>query len=91
MRYAQKQDKRGFFSNVTTVLPLSGLVGDHTGAFSGPGGHSRDRFRPNNPEMARPPHNSGQSRVSARGWEENQFYEDVSRLRRIGRCMGTHS
>jgi hypothetical protein len=37
VRYAKEHDKRGFFSNVTTVLPPSGLVVDHTGAFSGSG------------------------------------------------------
>jgi hypothetical protein len=29
---------RAFFSNVTMVLPLSGLVGGDTGAFAGPRG-----------------------------------------------------
>lgn len=35
--------KYRFFSNVTAVLSLSGLVGDHTGAFSGPEEPARDR------------------------------------------------
>ena len=35
VRYAQKQENRGFFINVTTVLPLSGLMGGDTAAVSG--------------------------------------------------------
>jgi len=30
VRYAQKLENTGFFSNMTTVLSLSDLVGDHT-------------------------------------------------------------
>jgi hypothetical protein len=43
VRYAQKQDKPSFFSNVTTVLSLSGQVPDHKGAFSGSEESSSDR------------------------------------------------
>jgi len=35
VRYAQNQEKTGFLINVTTVLPPSGLVGDHTVALLG--------------------------------------------------------
>jgi hypothetical protein len=35
VRYAQEPEITGFFSRVTTVLPLLGLAGDHTGTFSG--------------------------------------------------------
>ncbi len=39
VRYAQKQDKRGSFSNVTTVLFLSSLVRGDMGAFRGQSNH----------------------------------------------------
>jgi len=34
LKYAQEQEETGFFSNVTTVLPLSRLVRDHVGSSS---------------------------------------------------------
>jgi hypothetical protein len=46
VRYAGIQHKIRFFSNVTTVLPLSGVVGDHLGGFPGSNEISRDRARP---------------------------------------------
>jgi hypothetical protein len=33
--YAQDNEKKGVFSNVPTVLPPSGLMGDHSETFSG--------------------------------------------------------
>jgi len=42
VRYAQKQEKRGFSIYVTTVLPASGRVGDPSEASSVSGGHYRD-------------------------------------------------
>jgi hypothetical protein len=36
MMYVQKQPKQAFFSNVTTILPLPGLVGGDMGAFARP-------------------------------------------------------
>ena len=35
MRYAQKQEKSGFFNNVTKVLPASGRAGLHAETFLG--------------------------------------------------------
>jgi hypothetical protein len=35
MRYAQKKDKAGFFTNLTTVLSLSGLLGGARATVSG--------------------------------------------------------
>jgi hypothetical protein len=39
VRYAHKLENTGFFSNVTTFLYLSGLVGGDTGAFRGRRNH----------------------------------------------------
>lgn len=39
-RYPQKLENTGFFSNVTTVLTLSGLVGGDMGPIRGPGNHA---------------------------------------------------
>ncbi len=44
---------------MTTVLSLSGLVGGDTGTFRAPGHRPSPRYRPEDPKMARPPHNSG--------------------------------
>jgi len=45
VRYVQEQEKCGFLSKVTTVLPLSGLVGDHTGPVQGQRNHPLTRNR----------------------------------------------
>ena len=59
-RYAQKEDKRGFFINMTKVWPILGLLDDYTRTFSGSKEPTRDRSAtPKTFEMARPPHNSG--------------------------------
>jgi len=59
VRYAQKHEKRGFFINVTTVLPSSCLL-RQSWVFAGRRSSlvRRDAGR-NIPEMARPRHNSG--------------------------------
>jgi hypothetical protein len=43
-RYAQKQERTCFFSNVTTVLPSSCVLRDHPGSLSVSEGHCRDRI-----------------------------------------------
>lgn len=61
--YARKQEKRGFFINMTTVLPTFGPVWDspqrpfrcEQGDFSAPKG-------PKTPKIARPLHNPGSGR-----------------------------
>jgi hypothetical protein len=50
VRYAQKQDKKDFFSKVTTVLPSSCLLRDHPGSFSVSGGHCRNRIPGQTPQ-----------------------------------------
>ncbi len=50
VRYAQRHETTGFFNNLTTVLYLSGLVGDHAGTFRGhghypPTGHLSQDYR----------------------------------------------
>ncbi len=47
-RYAQKKDKSGFFVNMTTVLPLLGLVGNHTRLFRVGGTNQRPVSDPQN-------------------------------------------
>ncbi len=49
MRYDQDRESTGFFSNVTTVLRVSGLVGDDTGDFS------RSRELSPNPSLVQGP------------------------------------
>ena len=43
VRYAQKQENTSFFSNVTTIVPLSSPVGNDTATLSGSEQLSRDR------------------------------------------------
>jgi|GEM_PF-1915980 len=50
--------KRVFSGNMTTVLPLSGLVGGDTETFRVPGHHHSPGYQPQDPKMAGPPHNS---------------------------------
>jgi hypothetical protein len=50
VNYAQKQRKKGLVSNVRTVLPLSGLVGDPLGASSDSRGHCRDQIPGETPQ-----------------------------------------
>jgi hypothetical protein len=50
VRYAQKQYEMGFFINMTTVLPPSGLVGGPPGPSSVSGGHCRDRIPGETPQ-----------------------------------------
>jgi len=60
VRYAQKRDKIGFFSNVTTVLASLGPRGGPCGGLFGVRGTIVRRVTdPKTPEMARSPHNSG--------------------------------
>ena len=52
-RYAQKGDNIGFFIDLTTVLPLSGLVAGDPGSFQGPGN------RPSTPHWHQDARNGG--------------------------------
>ncbi|SRR5208337_2065301 len=57
--YAQQRKTIGFFSNVTTVLSLSGFVGGDTERFRGPENHPSPTYVPNTPAMGRQAHNFG--------------------------------
>ena len=45
VRYARKQDKGNLFIKVTTILPLSGLVGDHPGSSPSQGDSAETAFQ----------------------------------------------
>jgi hypothetical protein len=45
MRYAQKQDKRSFFKNMTPVLIDPGLLEDHPGELSASGETTETGFQ----------------------------------------------
>jgi hypothetical protein len=49
MGYAHKEDKIGFFANMTTVLPPSAHVGDIRGPFRCHGNHPTTGHRPKHP------------------------------------------
>jgi hypothetical protein len=49
MRHAQKQNKAGFFTNLMTVLSLSGLLGGARATGSGSGERSLDSISPHRP------------------------------------------
>lgn len=49
IRYAQNQDKAGFFTNLMTVLSLSDLLGGVRATVSGSGERSLPRYRPADP------------------------------------------
>ena len=55
--------KRGFFINMTTVLPSSHLLRDHPGSFGGRGTVPRPDAKVDTPELARPQYNSGRNGV----------------------------
>jgi len=57
--HAQKQEKTGFFSKVTTFLDLLGLVREQRGLFGVGGTMPWPVTGTKTPEMARPRHNSG--------------------------------
>ncbi len=58
----QDCEKQGCFSNMTTVLPSSRLVGGDAGPFLGQVTIPRLDSGPNTSEMVRPRHNSGSSK-----------------------------
>jgi hypothetical protein len=61
MRYTAQAGKIGVFSNMTTVLPSSGLLNDHPGSLQVAGGTlARPDSGARTPELAKPLHNSGQ-------------------------------
>jgi hypothetical protein len=49
MRYAQNQDKAGFFTNLMTVLSLSGLLGGARATVSSSGERSLASLSPADP------------------------------------------
>ena len=50
VRYAQKSDKRGSFSNATTVLYLSNLVAGARAPLEVQGSHPSPRYRSSEPQ-----------------------------------------
>jgi hypothetical protein len=58
-----RQEKRGFFINVKTVLPDSGGVIDSVKTFLGSAGRPLYPLGAKTVKMARPPHNSGFHRL----------------------------